>query len=169
MPDAVPQTKTARRETIRALLAEEAIGSQEKLRSRLRDRGIDVTQATLSRDLMDMRATKARGAGGALMYSLPEADDERGADPRAARVRLARWCQSLLVASVRIGNQLVLRTPVGAANLLGSAIDAVRFEEIAGTIAGDDTLLVICRSDEEARLLESSLMELAEPGAGPEL
>lgn len=78
------------------------------------------------------------------------------------------WCQLLLVTSVKVGNQLVLRTQVGAANLLASSIDAVRREEIAGTIAGDDTILVICRSEEGAADVERSLLALAEPGVLPE-
>ena len=146
---AFPSTKSARHEMIRDLLASEPIGSQEGLRARLAERGIDVTQTTLSRDLMDLRATKIR-------------------DTEAANVRLARWCQLLLVTSVKVGNQLVLRTQVGAANLLASSIDAVRRDDIAGTIAGDDTILVICRSDESAAEVERFLLALAEPGALPE-
>ena len=83
-------------------------------------------------------------------------------------MRLARWCQLLLVTSVKVGNQLVLRTQVGAANLLASSIDAVRRDEIAGTIAGDDTILVICRSEQGAAEVERALLALAEPGALPE-
>ena len=168
MNDSVPQTKTARREVIRDILAHSSIGSQEQLRAGLAARGIDVTQATLSRDLMDMRATKIRNASGVLMYSVPEVGGGQTHEGEAANVRLARWCQSLLVTSVRIGHQLVLRTPVGAANLLGSALDAVRMEGVAGTLAGDDTLLVICRSEVEAESVETVLMTLAEPGSVPE-
>ena len=146
---------------IRNLLASESIGSQEALRSRLAQRGIDVTQTTLSRDLMDLRATKVRNASGTLIYTVPDHDGG------AANVRLARWCQLLLVTSVKVGNQLVLRTQVGAANLLASSIDSVRREEIAGTIAGDDTILVICRSEEDAAGVERMLLALAEPAALP--
>lgn len=165
---AFPSTKSARHEMIRDLLASEPIGSQEGLRARLAERGIDVTQTTLSRDLMDLRATKIRDASGALIYTVPDHDGGLTHDTEAANVRLARWCQLLLVTSVKVGNQLVLRTQVGAANLLASSIDAVRRDEIAGTIAGDDTILVICRSDEGAAEVERSLLALAEPGALPE-
>ena len=144
---------------IRNLLASESIGSQEGLRGRLAERGIEVTQTTLSRDLMDLRATKIR---------VPDHDGGLTHDAEAANVRLARWCQLLLVTSVKVGNQLVLRTQVGAANLLASSIDAVRRDEIAGTIAGDDTILVICRSEEGAAEVERTLLALAEPGALPE-
>ena len=106
---------------IRNLLASESIGSQEALRSRLAQRGIDVTQTTLSRDLMDLRATKVRNASGTLIYTVPDHDGGATHDGEAANVRLARWCQLLLVTSVKVGNQLVLRTQVGAANLLASS------------------------------------------------
>lgn len=164
----IPQTKTARHEAIRALLAAEAIGSQEGLRLRLSQMGIDATQTTLSRDLMDMRATKIRDARGALVYTVPDVDGGPTHEAEAAHARLARWCQNLLVTSVTVGNQLVLRTPVGAANLLGSALDAVRLDGVAGTIAGDDTILVICRTPDEARSVERRLLAHAEPGAAPE-
>lgn len=165
---AFPSTKSARHEMIRDLLAAESIGSQEGLRARLAERGIDVTQTTLSRDLMDLRATKIRDASGTLIYTVPDHDGGLTHDAEAANVRLARWCQLLLVTSVKVGNQLVLRTQVGAANLLASSIDAVRRDEIAGTIAGDDTILVICRSEEGAAEVERALLALAEPGALPE-
>ena len=148
---------------IRNLLASESIGSQEGLRGRLAERGIEVTQTTLSRDLMDLRATKIRDASGALIYTVPDHDGGLTHDAEAANVR-----QLLLVTSVKVGNQLVLRTQVGAANLLASSIDAVRRDEIAGTIAGDDTILVICRSEEGAAEVERTLLALAEPGALPE-
>ena len=92
----------------------------------------------------------------------------RPTTPKPHNVRLARWCQLLLVTSVKVDNQLVLRTQVGAANLLASSIDAVRREEVAGTIAGDDTILVICRSEQDAATMERVLLALAEPGALPD-
>ena len=153
---------------IRNLLASESIGSQEALRSRLAQRGIDVTQTTLSRDLMDLRATKVRNASGTLIYTVPDHDGGAPHDGEAANVRLARWCQLLLVTSVKVGNQLVLRTQVGAANPLPSPPDAGRRAETAATIAGDDTILVICRSEEDAAGVERMLLALAEPGALPE-
>ena len=97
---AFPSTKSARHEMIRDLLASESIGSQEGLRARLAERGIDVTQTTLSRDLMDLRATKIRDASGALIYTVPDHDGGLTHDAEAANVRLARWCQLLLVTSV---------------------------------------------------------------------
>ncbi len=163
-PTPIPATPTARREAIRDLLASEQIGSQKELRDRLADMGVEVTQATLSRDLVDMRATKIRTADGSRVYSVPDIDGGLTHEGEAGQVRLQKWCQTLLVTSILVDHQLVLKTTVGAANLLGSAIDAVRLDEVAGTIAGDDTILVICRSTKDAATTQKLLMELAEPG-----
>lgn len=160
----IPQTPTARREAIRDLLAQEQIGSQKQLRERLIERGIEVTQATLSRDLVDMRATKIRTSKGARIYSVPDIDGGVTHEVEAGLSRLQKWCQSLLVTSIHVDHQLVLRTTVGAANLLASAIDAARLDTVAGTIAGDDTVLVICRSRSDAQAAQAFLMEMAEPG-----
>lgn len=161
---AIPTTRAARHGLIRELLAEHTISSQEQLRSILAGRGIETTQATLSRDLMDLRATKVRSKEGHQIYSVPDVDGSATHEVEASHTKLARWCQELLIASDRVGNQLVLRTPVGAANLLGSAIDASRMEQVAGTIAGDDTLLIICRSDDGALQTQHHLMTLAAAG-----
>ncbi|MDO4260388.1 MAG: arginine repressor [Actinomycetaceae bacterium] len=157
-----PRTKAARQEAIRDLLASRRITSQEDLRSELARVGIDVTQTTLSRDLIDMGATKVRTSDGLLVYTVTDADGS--ATHVAGRERLVRWCQSLLTGSTRVGNQIVLRTPVGAAQLLASAIDLSRLDEVAGTIAGDDTILIICRSDSGAEKVEDTLLDMARPG-----
>lgn len=167
-PTSIPQTPAARREAIRDLLASEHIGSQKELRDRLAACGVEVTQATLSRDLVDMRATKIRTAQGERIYSVPDIDGRKTHEAEAGFVRLQKWCQSLLVTSILVDHQLVIRTTVGAANLLGSAIDAVRLDEVAGTIAGDDTILVICRSTRDAEKTQKFLMDLAEPGFAPD-
>ncbi len=161
-----PRTKAARRQVIRDILASKRITSQEDLRAELTGVGIEVTQTTLSRDLIDMQATKVRSSDGTLVYTVADADGSQTHE--AGRERLVRWCQSLLTGSTRVGNQLVLRTPVGAAQLLGSAIDSARIDEVAGTIAGDDTILVICRSDSGAAAVETTLLELTGPGPLPD-
>ncbi|QPK82030.1 arginine repressor [Schaalia sp. ZJ405] len=167
MTPAIPSTRAGRQAAIREILASTHIASQEQLRSQLVDLGVDVTQATLSRDLMDMRATKIRTADGVLQYSVPDIDGVPTHDGEATQERLVRWCQSLLVTAIRIEHQLVIRTLVGGANLLGSALDSARFDEIVGTIAGDDTILVICRTPAEAQIVEHRLMKLADPSSSP--
>lgn len=156
-----PRTKSARQEAIREILAQGKITSQSDLRSGLHAWGFDVTQTTLSRDLVEMNAAKVRDADGILVYTVPDMDGMPTHTGEASRERLERWCQSLLSSSTRVFHQLVLRTPVGAAQLLSSAIDSARFEDVAGTIAGDDTILVICRSEEGASIVERQLLEMA--------
>lgn len=157
----IPTTRAARHALIRELLAEQAIGSQELLRSALAQIGVEVTQATLSRDLMDMRATKVRNSSGKQLYTVPDLDGSSTHEVEASTAKMTRWVQELLVAVDRVGYQLILRTPVGAANLLASALDAVRLDEIAGTIAGDDTIFVICRGEAEAIRTQDLLLSVA--------
>lgn len=163
MTPAQPDTKAARHGAIQDVLASRDITSQEQLRQVLRARGIETTQATLSRDLLEMRATKVRTSAGAQVYTVPDVDGGQTHGADAARARLVRWCQDLLVAADLAENLLVLRTPVGAANLLGSAIDAVRLDTVVGTIAGDDTVLVICRDRAAGEHTRGLLLALAEP------
>ncbi len=156
-------TKAARHGVIREVLASNPVGSQGELRGELSRLGIETTQATLSRDLLELRATKVRNEAGALIYTLADGDGALIHDADGALEKLARWCETLLIGSDTTGPLLVIRTPVGAANLLAAAIDSARLEGILGTIAGDDTILVTCRSPEEARTVAVRLVELAEP------
>ena len=139
------------------ILADQQISSQKELREALAVLGIETTQATLSRDLVEMHATKIRTASGKQIYSVPDLDGEQTRRGEESLARLERWAQDLLVAF------LVVRTPVGAANLLGSAIDTARLEGVVGTVAGDDTIFVACRSTEDAVELQSTLIALVEP------
>ena len=163
--EATPQTKAGRHAAIRNLLVSQTISSQEQLRSALGTLSIEVTQATLSRDLMEMRATKMRDRSGTLIYSVPNADGSQSHEAEASVERLQRWLQTLLVTSTCVGNQLVLRTLVGAANLLGSALDVARIDDVVGTIAGDDTVLIICTSDQGALNAQEYLTSLAGGGS----
>ena len=175
-----PATKTARQGLIVQILGKERIRSQAELRRALADRGVSTTQATLSRDLVELRATKMRGPGGVQVYAIPEAgapgqvrpsmpgpatsDDESSiADHTTSR--LTRWCADLLVTAEWAGNQVVLRTPAGAAQLLAGAVDDAMLPGILGCIAGDDTVLVVTRSKDVASGLAAHLLSLAEPGA----
>ncbi len=158
-----PSTKAARQGAIMEILASQDVASQDQLRQELAAKGIETAQATLSRDLMEMHATKVRDRDGSLIYSVPDWDGSPTRQSESSPVRLARWCQDLLIAGDMTDNLLVLRTPVGAANLLGSAIDSARLPGILGTIAGDDTILVICRGSDDAKRIRDELLELAEP------
>ncbi len=173
-----PGTKTARHASIIQILSRERIRSQAQLRKALAQRGISTTQATLSRDLVELRATKIRAPGGELIYSMPEAGapgqvhaaftgtEETDDSLRAHTTpRLARWCAELLVTAEWAGSQVVLRTPAGAAQLLAGAVDDAMMPGVLGCIAGDDTVLVITRSAQVAAEVAGHLLALADPSA----
>ena len=159
-----PGTKTARHASIIQILSRERIRSQAQLRKALAQRGISTTQATLSRDLVELRATKIRAPGGELIYSMPEAGAP-GQVRAAFTPRLARWCAELLVTAEWAGPQVVLRTPAGAAQLLAGAVDDAMMPGVLGCIAGDDTVLVITRSGQVAADVAGHLLALADPSA----
>ncbi|ABW11180.1 arginine repressor [Frankia sp. Mgl5] len=139
---AAPLTKHARQARLAALIAARSVRSQAELARLLAEEGVQVTQATLSRDLEDIGATKVRGANGALVYSV----DVNLAPAETVRIPLARLCEELLVSAEANGDLVVLRTPPGAAQLFASALDRAALPEVMGTIAGDDTVLVVCRA-----------------------
>ena len=127
--------KQQRQRLIADWLRQHRIGSQEELVSRLDLAGVSATQATVSRDLDELGAVRVRG-GGAQHYRLPE-QMESGQPGRLDQL-LAEWVTEIVAA----GNLVVLKTPPGSANLVANALDAAELEEVAGTIAGDDTIFV---------------------------
>ena len=144
-----PHTKNARHQTIIELVSTREVRSQGELALMLAETGLHVTQATLSRDLVELEAVKVRGASGALVYAVPgEGGDRRPTAPgesAAATQRLARLLGELLVSAEATANLVVLRTPPGAAQFLASAFDKSEIPDVLGCIAGDDTVLVIGR------------------------
>ena len=176
---AAPATKAARHALIRQVLGHSQIRSQAELREALAERGVSTTQATLSRDLVELRATKIRACDGALVYSVPEAGapgqlraaqavaegaDENDLAPYTTP-RLTRWCADLLVTAEWSGGQLVLRTPAASAQLLASAVDDAMLPGVLGCIAGDDTVLVITRTQDVTADVAAHLLALADPAA----
>ena len=161
----IPQTKNARQQLEIDLLANREVRSQSELGELLADNGVVVTQATLSRDLVDLDAVKVRSASGTLVYAVPaEGGDRTAVAPRetaASESRLARLCEELLVSADASANLVVLRTPPGAANFLASALDKAELGDVLGTIAGDDTVLVISREPDGGEPLAQRLLGLA--------
>jgi len=144
--------KSYRQSLILELVDGEVISSQEQLRERLRARGIETTQATLSRDIRDLGLVK-RAVDGA--YRRPQlAETTPVADPDAV---LRHAVEEYLRTRETVQQLVVLKTDTGQAQPLAVAIDRVRLGEIVGTIAGDDTILVICRSPADAITLEKKL------------
>ena len=135
-------TATAsRRMLLRRLVTEHRVRSQAELAALLDDAGHPVTQATISRDLDAIGAVKDRTAGGT--YTLPA----NGRDRRAERRELAKALSDFALSVVATGNLVVVKTNPGAAHLVAGAIDRCRPEGVIGTVAGDDTLLVIAAED----------------------
>ena len=135
--------KGQRQRMIAGWLRGEGIASQDELAARLATSGIAATQATVSRDLEELGAIKLRRDGavrvrreGAMHYRLPE-QIESGEAGRLDRL-LADWVTEIVAA----GNLVVLKTPPGSANLVANALDAADLPEVAGTIAGDDTIFL---------------------------
>lgn len=150
-------TRAGRQARIIELVSTAGIRSQTELAKILAAEGIEVTQATLSRDLDELGAVKLRAAdGGAPVYVIPE-DGSPVKGVQGGTSRLSRLLGELLVSAEGSANITVLRTPPGAAQFLASAIDRAALGEVLGTIAGDDTVMVIARDpaggDELGRLL----------------
>ncbi len=160
----IPVTKGARQQRIIELLESGQVRSQAELADRLTADGLSVTQATLSRDLVELDAVKVRSASGALVYAVPGEGGDRTPVVRetaASEARLSRLCADLLVSSESSANLVVLRTPPGAANFLAAAMDKAELSDVLGTIAGDDTVLVIARDPAGGGALEQRFLDLA--------
>jgi transcriptional regulator of arginine metabolism len=132
--------RSQRQKVLADLIRSEALASQDEATARLKEQGFAVTQATVSRDLVQLGAVKVK-RGGAVSYALP--DQLGDSDWAAARLRriFSEWVQSVEAA----GNLLVLKTPPGSAHLVALALDQAQLEEVAGTISGDDTLFIALR------------------------
>ena len=143
-----PITKTARQARIIAILEQYPVRSQSDLAELLSTEQVQVTQGTLSRDLVEIGALRVRGQDGHLVYAVPADGGDR--TPQVGEFatfesRLTRLCSEVLVSAEASANLVVLRTPPGAAQYFASAIDRVAWDSILGTIAGDDTILLITR------------------------
>ncbi|MGZ4540979.1 MAG: arginine repressor [Blastococcus sp.] len=155
-------TRSARQARIAELIAAQPVTSQSQLAALLVGSGIDVTQATLSRDLEELGAVKLRGSDGApASYVLPP-ENAPLRPAQAAPPRLTRLLADLLTSAEGSANLAVLRTPPGAAQFLASGLDKVGLPDVLGTIAGDDTLLVVSRDPDGGQALADRLRALAE-------
>jgi transcriptional regulator of arginine metabolism len=202
-----PSTKASRQAWVAATLAGRHVRSQEELARLLNERGVPVTQATLSRDLEELGAVRVRAADGSLVYALPGEPGGPGSPPGGvpgslpggrpgglagaggpgdgapgeggpagsgrpagssgtAAVpggpRLARVISELLISAEASANMVVLRTPAGAAQFLASVLDHAAWPAILGTVAGDDTVLVISRDPAGGAGIAARLLALAE-------
>jgi transcriptional regulator of arginine metabolism len=145
--------KPWRQSQILDVIDHEAIASQEELRLKLAARGIEATQATISRDLKDLGLVKRAGDGA---YERPGV--ERSSP--ATEEQLRRAIGSLVRGLERVDTMVILRTDPGQAQSVAVLIDRVKLEEIAGTIAGDDTILIVCRGAQAAVMVETKWNEV---------
>jgi transcriptional regulator of arginine metabolism len=151
-----PMTRAGRHARIVELIRERAVRSQTELAELLAADGVQVTQATLSRDLEELGAVKVSGA-----YLIPEDGHRPLRDAENAPARLLRLLRELLTGVDASGNIAVLRTPPGAAQFLASALDRSGLIDVVGTIAGDDTILVVARDVTGGKALAEKLADWA--------
>ncbi|HVF76603.1 MAG TPA: arginine repressor [Acidimicrobiales bacterium] len=131
--------KTQRQHRIARLLEDNAVTSQTQLVELLAADGVVATQATVSRDLEELGAVKVRVPGGDTVYAIPELPKDRVAPEEHLRRVLGDW----VVEVAHSGNLVVLRTPPGSAHVVASALDRAGLDDILGTVAGDDTIMVV--------------------------
>lgn len=163
----LPETKTARQQLIVELLSRNVVRSQGELAELLQQHGVHATPSTISRDLVELDAVRTRHTDGGLVYAVPAEGGDRTPQPAidsaVALARLARICRELLVSAEASANLVVLRTPPGAAQYMASAVDHATVPDILGTIAGDDTVLVIARDADGGVAVAEHFTTLAGP------
>ncbi len=157
-------TRAGRLATLRQLVNEARYASQADLIEALAAEGISVSQPTLSKDLLVLGAVRQRASDGSLVYAAGS-DEDRG----VTMDKLARLCAEMLQSLRSAGNQIVLKVPPGAAQYFAASLDAAALAGVMGTIAGDDTLLVIATDEaaaDEVVLRISEMTKSGRPGRG---
>lgn len=149
--------KTQRQHLIARLIEQQIVHNQAQVVELLAEQGVGATQATVSRDLDDLGAIKVRVPGGEPAYAIPALPK----DQRAPEDHLRRVFGDWVVEVEASGNLVVLRTPPGSAHVVGSALDRADLPEIVGTVAGDDTLMVVVAEDVGGAALADQLRGLA--------
>ena len=149
--------KPQRQHRIARILEQFAVANQQQLVEYLAVDGVLATQATVSRDLEDMGAVKVRVPGGELVYAIPELPSDQVMPEDHLKRVFGDWVVD--VASSL--NLVILRTPPGSAHVVASALDRAGLDEIIGTVAGDDTILVVCSERYEGRAIADHMRSLA--------
>lgn len=137
--------KSTRQIAILEIISETSIETQEELAQELRKRGFRVTQATVSRDIKELRLVKALSSDGVYRYVTADKGDAGLSE------RLIRMFNETVVSMVGVYNQIIIKTIAASANIAAETIDSLQWPEILGTIAGDNTILMIVRSIEEVK------------------
>lgn len=147
-------SKTKRHFKIREIITEHDIETQDELVDHLKQLGFKVTQATVSRDIKELHLVKVPSSSGRYKYSLPT---EQRFNPKE---KLKRLIMESFVSIDYAQHFIVLKTLPGNANAIGALIDDLDWEEIMGTICGDDTCLIICRTEEKAKMIEARFVNM---------
>ncbi|MEZ5234903.1 MAG: arginine repressor [Acidimicrobiia bacterium] len=150
-------SKAQRQHRISRLLEQHSVTSQAQLVDLLAEQGVAATQATVSRDLEELGAVKVRVRGGEAAYAIPELPTEQVAPHEHLRRVLGEW----VVEVAASGNLVVLRTPPGSAHVVASALDRSGLDGVLGTVAGDDTLLVVVAEGATGAGMAAQLADLA--------
>ena len=157
----MPEMKrSARLALMRGLLEEGEFTSQHELIAALAERDVEVSQSTLSKDLLTLGAVKRRTPEGSLVYAVGDETEGGG----VAAEKLARRCVELLQSIQHAANQIVIKTPPGAAQFLGAHVDRARLPGVMGTVAGDDTLLLVTTDPESAVRTAGHIAHKTPPG-----
>jgi len=149
--------KYQRHNAIRELVANALVANQDELRRKLRRRGFEVTQATLSRDIHELRISK--GPGG---YSLPNGNGNSAAVEDDSPPSVAEMIESFGLRVQQAMNQVVVGTVMGGAQPVAAALDHEGWPDVVGTVAGDDTVLVICQDPRRAGEVEARIRTMLE-------
>lgn len=156
-------SKAQRQHLISKLLADQAVASQPQLVELLRGEGVAATQATVSRDLDELGAVKVRAPGGETVYAIPEHPADRIAPEEHLRRVLADWVADIGASQ----NLVVVRTPPGSAHVVASALDRAGLDGMLGTVAGDDTVIIVAAEGVAGSELADRLRDLAGLRARP--
>ncbi len=150
-------SKARRRHRITELLKEHLVTKQTELKNLLENENFKVTQATVSRDLGELGAVKVRVVGGQTVYAIPELSLNRSASQDHLRRVLGEWVAEISHSA----NLVVLRTTPGSAHVVASAFDRAGMPEIIGTVAGDDTLIIVVAEEVGGAYFKKHLLQLA--------
>ncbi len=172
MNEGIPSTRTARLSIVERIIAENIVESQQQLVKLLSEEGISVTQATMSRDLEDIKASKVRHPSGVIAYAVPDSQftalnqahidaEQRSRANQKMEQQLAKVIGGLITRVASAQNLVVIHTPPGAAQYLASAIDKHPIDKVEGTIAGDDTVLMITADNDAAQEKSEWLISIA--------
>ena len=150
-------TKRQRQHIIKQLLAHNLVSSQDQLIDLLKEERIEATQATVSRDLDELGSVNVRVSGGTMVYAIPELPSEHHVHEDHLKRVLGEWVVGIGVSK----NIVMLKTPTGSAHVVASALDRAGLETVLGTVAGDDTVMVVASQSYEGSVLAESLSQLS--------